>query len=545
MKRPASGSAGRSSQRYLRSLALELLGPKTRTLTEPLAAWAERRITLEGRRFSFEDHEYLRGLYDDTSPHLVLMKGTQVGGSVWGMLRSIHACLNGLNVIYFFPTWGGVTDFSKSRVGPLLADNPFLSRMMTDTDAVGLKRIGDAFLYLRGMKSPVGLKSVPADMIIFDELDEATPEAKTKARERLAHSNYRRVIELSNPSLPDFGIDEAFGRSDQRHWTVKCSRCNQWTALDKEFPKKLNQEVRIILPAGDGTFFRACRHCSAPLDLAAGEWVADYPDRPIHGYQIGQLISSRVDPGEILDEYRLTRFPDQFYRLKIGIPWVDVERRLDLNSVLQLCTDTPMLDRSEQHCLMGVDTGRALHVVILREDDTDDAFERYHLVHLGIYREFHQLDDLMGRFKVDRCVIDGMPETHATAEFARRHPGSVFMSFFSEGQHGFPKWDQHENRVSINRTDALDASRAAVRNKKLILPRRDPMVELFAKQMTADAKKLEEDEETGAQKYHYIKTGENHFSFALTYAWLATFDDTGFTAWRRFFRTEKQRLGRR
>ena len=93
MKRPATGSAGRSSQRFLRNLGLELTSPKTRSLIEPLAPWAERRIILEGRPFSFEGHEYLKGLYDDTSPHVVLMKGAQVGGSVWGMLRSIHACL--------------------------------------------------------------------------------------------------------------------------------------------------------------------------------------------------------------------------------------------------------------------------------------------------------------------------------------------------------------------------------------------------------------------------------------------------------------------
>ncbi len=38
--------------------------------------------------------------------------------------------------------------------------------------------------------------------------------------------------------------------------------------------------------------------------------------------------------------------------------------------------------------------------------------------------------------------------------------------------------------------------------------------------MTCDAKKIEEDEETGAQKYRYIKTGENHFSFAsLMHGW--------------------------
>ena len=99
--------------------------------------------------------------------------------------------------MYFFPTRTDVLEFSKSRVGPLLQDNRFLARMLRDTDTAGLKRIGSAYLYLRGMQSTVGMKSVPADMIVFDELDEATPEAKSLARERLAHSDYKRIIELS------------------------------------------------------------------------------------------------------------------------------------------------------------------------------------------------------------------------------------------------------------------------------------------------------------------------------------------------------------
>src|SRR5512134_3430013 len=97
---------------------------------------------------------------------------------------------------------------------------------MADVNAVGLKRVSEGFLYLRGMQSTVGLKSVPADMVVYDELDEATPEAKAMAKERLSRSACGLIIELSNPSLPDFGIDEAFQKSDQRHWMLKCSRCN-------------------------------------------------------------------------------------------------------------------------------------------------------------------------------------------------------------------------------------------------------------------------------------------------------------------------------
>ena len=39
--------------------------------------------------------------------------------------------------------------------------------------------------------------------------------------------------------------------------------------------------------------------------------------------------------------------------------------------------------------------------------------------------------------------------------------------------------------------------------------------------MAADAKILDEDPDTGAQKYRYIRTGPDHFSLAFTYAWMA------------------------
>lgn len=512
-------------QGYLRGRVSEIARAETRATSEPLAAWALRRIRLEGRPFSFEGHQYLRAIYDDTSLHVVITKAAQVGGTTFAILRSLHACLTGLNVIYFFPTRTDVLEFSKSRVSPLLADNEFLASQMRDTDTAGLKRIGEAHLYLRGMQSTVGMKSVPADMIVFDELDETEPQAKNLAKERLAHSDYKRIIELSNPSLPDYGIDESYQASDQRHWTLRCPGCGVWTSLEKEFPRKLGQEVRVILPREDGRFYRACPKCQAELDVDQGEWVADYPDRTVHGYRISQLFSSKVDPGEILKEYRTTRFPERFFNLKIGVPWADLERRLDVASVLALCTDVPMLEKSDGPCLMGVDTGKDLHVVVLQEDPRYE--DRNRLVHLAVCQDFAELDGLMEKFNVERCVIDGLPETHATRAFAKHHQGVVFMNFFNDNQRGSARWDHDSQVVVVNRTEALDASRAAVRDKKVLLPRCTPLVDLFARHMASDAKVLEEDEETGAKKYRYVRTGEDHFSLAFTYAWMMVSDGTG------------------
>jgi hypothetical protein len=516
----------------------ELATAATRASTEPLADWALKRIRLEGRPFRFEEHEYLRAIYDDTAQHMVLSKAAQIGGTTWAVLRSLHACLCGLNVAYLFPTRTDVLDFSKARIGPFIAENRFLRQAVSDTDTAGLKHVGAGYLYLRGMQSQVGLKSIPVDLLVFDELDEASPDAKALARERLAHSDYKRVIELSNPSLPDYGIDESYKVSDQRHWTLKCPACGKWTALDKEFPAKLGQEVKIIRPREDGTFYRACPKCEAELDLAAGEWVADFPERLIHGYRISQLFSAKVDPGEILREYRTTRFPERFYNLKIGIPWADRERRLDASFVLSLCDKEPMLEKSDEPCSMGIDTGKLLYVVVLQRHG-----ERQRLVHLTICHDFSELDALMERFKVDRCVIDGLPETHATRTFAARHGNCVFMNFFVEHQRGAAKWDRHARSVVGNRTEALDASRAAIRERQIVLPRQVPIVDEFARHMSADAKVLEEDEDTGIKRYHYIRTGENHFSLAFTYAWLAAMDWSGHRGLMEWYRRRAKDLG--
>jgi hypothetical protein len=506
-------TSNRGVRGYTHSRLNELASPEARASGMPLGTWSSERIRLDGKPFSFAGHEYLRGLYDDTSPHVVVIKAAQLGATTWAILRSLHACLSGLTVLYYFPTKTDVLDFSRSRVNPLIATNPFLSRAIRDTDTAGLKAIGDAYLYLRGMQSNVGMKSVPADMAVFDELDEATPDAKALARERLSHSDYRRMVELSNPSLPGYGIDEAFQESDQRSWMLKCPACSHWSALEAEFPQKLGeQDVRVIQMREDGTAYRACVRCRGELDPAKGEWVAEYPDRQIHGYRISQLISSKVDPSEILKEYRKAKHPERFYNLKIGVAWADAQNVLSASSVLALCGDQPIAEASEASCTMGVDTGRQLHVVVSRWDG-----ERRRVIYLGVQKEFSELDGLMERFQVSRCVIDALPETHATRAFAGRFPGRVWLNYFNDHQRGAYRWDEKEHVVSENRTETLDASRKVIRDGAVVLPRRSPVLDEFASHLTANAKRLEEDPETGSQVYRYIRTRADHFSLAFTY----------------------------
>ena len=52
------------------------------------------------------------------------------------------------------------------------------------------------------MTSRVGLKSVPIDFIIFDELDEAPQNAVDMAMERMGHSEYRRYSSSATQPYP-------------------------------------------------------------------------------------------------------------------------------------------------------------------------------------------------------------------------------------------------------------------------------------------------------------------------------------------------------
>ncbi len=153
--------------------------------------------------------------------------------------------------------------------------------------------------------------------------------------------------------------------------------------------------------------------------------------------------------------------------------------------------------------------------------------EKRRIVYLGVHHSFEELDELMRRFNVRLCVVDALPETHATRAFAQRHGGKIFMNFFVESQRGATRWDSRQHLVQENRTEALDASRKALRDGLVVLPRQSTIVEDFAAHCASDAKQLHEDEDTGAQSYRYVRTGPDHFSLAFTYDVIAWERDAG------------------
>jgi hypothetical protein len=375
------------------------------------------------------------------------------------------------------------------------------------------------------MRSRVSLKSVPVDFIVFDELDEAPQKAVDMAMQRMAHSEVKEWLKLSNPTLPDYGIDKAFQETDQRYWKLKCPSCGHYTCLEDTFPA-------CLVELSDGRVIRGCEKCKAELNPAIGGWVAKRSDiQDKRGYHYSQLMSQFVDMKELLTDFRTTQNLTDFYNLRIGIAWVEATHRISLEAVYALCDLYGMAEKGGGSSSMGIDQGKDLHVVIGRAE-TKRAGK---IVHVGIYKDWGKLETLMKDFNVYRCVIDGMPETDKARAFAKKFPGRVYLNFYSEHQKGSYRWNDADMTVTCNRTESLDASQKQILGigadaRTVILPRRSGLIEEFAIHLHNVAKRLEEDEETGSKRYVYVKLGPDHFRHAFNYECMArgTFANTLF-----------------
>ena len=170
------------------------------------AYWAElRKIKLQKGFWSFEKRPYLKEPMQSTVRRMCYMKATQGGFTELEVLKSLHGMIHRIyerGVLYLMPTTDDVRDFSKARFGPLISANPkTIGRYVQNTDTASLKRVHDAFLYLRGgtlsrhieadARESTKLRAISVDACKFDELDLMDMDAVGKAKGRMGDSELK------------------------------------------------------------------------------------------------------------------------------------------------------------------------------------------------------------------------------------------------------------------------------------------------------------------------------------------------------------------
>jgi len=496
------------------------------TLEEVSIAYRLQHMELkcEGEPFDLRRYPYLIAPYDDDSDDIVMRKGGQMGMTILCVLRTIMRCkyMYPRGVLYLMPTKDDVSDFSKGRFDRIMRENPKLAAMVSGTDAAHIKRIGNALVYFRGVKSRSQLKSIPVDGIVYDEYDEMDMSMVALADKRLDGSSFQHRFKISTPTIPEFGIDWDYLQSDQKVWKIKCQHCNHWTCMELSFPD-------CLLRLKDNNVIRCCVKCKKKIDPINGEWVATQPGKSSSGYWVSQLNSDRKSPKIILDDYENPRTViSEFYNHRLAMSYADLDDLLDDKALNACCRDDFREPQSTSETVMGADVGKNdIHYVIARKVSPSNlmTLDYAKLVDGDSGTAFEQLHDKIIRYNVKRCVIDEMAETRSVREFKDNHP-EVAGCWYNPSQRKEYDWNYHTQTVTVNRTESLDASHRAITRTEVTFPRPDEGWKGFCQQMKNLARQRITDDKTGQSKVVWVVRGvkNDHFRHAWNYLCISASD---------------------
>lgn len=495
------------------------------------ALWTETYMRNErGDPFTFRDHVYQIEPMTVFHRRVSLKKSRQVGGTLLFMFKLLWAMVVGkipVGAVTVFPNKDKLGDFVETRWDPLLMHNAhFLGRHMRSTDNKHNKKIHDAMLMFRGgrltqkiagvAEDSASLRSDPQDGAVLDEYDLIATKAMEIVRDGSLHSTIKFEWKLSNPTVPGYGIDAEFEAGDQRYWMSPCPACNEWWAIEYEFPQ-------IMRRRADGSAIVACLKCGGALDVNQGEWVARHPDRTKDhmSYQMGQLIRPQVGGTvtHLLDAYEHPPENDLagVMRFKFGRAYIDAALGLSTEDVLRSCTREPAWTRADFGTAIGVDVGpHFLHVVIGRRL----AADVYQVGAIMMVTGWGELKQVFQTFRCAVASIDNEPEVHAARQFqADMSRGcEVWLSDYIHTVRGYA-YDQITKVVKVSRNEVLDETHHVLTAAgKLRLPTANTIVEEFARQCANVVKVVEAKPGTGDPIVSYLKRSSSvpdHFRHAL------------------------------
>lgn len=487
-------------------------------------AWAHysKLLIRQGDSFSMKGTPYLADLVLPCRS-MCVKKGAQVRVTTTKFIEQIHACIYGRyrqNVMYMMPTVKQVEALAKVSFDPIIDSNPWLQKMFSINTAY-VKTINGRSLYFVGAqpqkvggsntKDSSNLRSVPCDIVLRDEIDLMDEDMVVLSKQRLRDSDLKLEANFASPTYPNYGIDSLYQRSNQSKWRIKCRSCKKTTCLVESFP---NSVIMV-----DGIWRRTCVHCKSEIFVQDGTWEMDFPDREEKGYWIEGLLSPKCDLQSDMERYHESEGTAraEFMRSVLGVATVEAEHQLAETDVIDRCgRDLIRMSCSTETC-MGVDIGDTLHFVIGIKTG-DDV---YQIILVGEAQNFNHLHDIAKRMNVHTAVLDSLPDIHASRDFQKSEPYSVFRCQYSEQMPGQPKFDGHTGLVKCNRNEWCDKVYDVFASRKIIIPSQCAEVKKYAGQMTGTAKTLVTNPDTGLQRPRWIKLADDHYYHATLYFLLA------------------------
>jgi hypothetical protein len=483
--------------------------------------WAMKVPEPKSGPLDFDRFPFQRELYDQEGamdPEVVVMKSTQVGISTY-LLRwaMYHADTRSQNALYVFPKRQQMYDFADARIRAAILASPYLRNRIPQSHVnnKGLKQIGAGYLYARGSESKDDLDAVDADVLCLDEYDTLRQENIPDAERRISGSRNGLIRRVGVPSIPGYGVDALYHKTDMRRWMVKCEGCNEAQAL--EYDQNVDEESATLV----------CHKCRKPLNAAKGEWVAEFPDRDVRGYHIPRLVVPNLDLRPIIEaHHKANPYEVTVHHNKdLALAYAPEEGRLSDEALAAASrADIPREAPGIPQCdlvTMGVDVAsvRALNVRVSAYRLPVNGLPVKRSLFIGEAQDFGQVAELMERYQVNMCCVDHEPEHRMARALAEQFPGRVYLAHFITSRSSTVFNPDPEMRTAgVKRTEILDATFDAIRQQRNLLPMDKPPG--YVKQMQALSRVVTESSD-GRVRGEYRSVAADDYAFAEAYDTLA------------------------
>lgn len=256
-------------------------------------------VTAEAGYYRCTKTPYLREVMDCMHPDnptnkVVFWSGTQLG-KTQGLFNIIfyYMANSPCGILFGFSNDGEKIKMVQSRLDPIIKANKFLSDTILSTNngrsgnTLHLKTFKGGFMTIASAQSPSQFRSMPARVVLLDEVDAYPEDAKGEgdipslAEKRTSTFGKRYKMYLSSTTTNKFSkIMSEYNNTDMRKFYVACPKCGHYQLIDWD-----RFEWKV-----DGTsveeVWMNCESCGYHIHdedkatmLPSGKWIPTNPNK--------------------------------------------------------------------------------------------------------------------------------------------------------------------------------------------------------------------------------------------------------------------------
>ena len=515
-----------------------------------IGGWVCKNTFLDGNLFSFKNHEFQKKIINDPSSRVNIRKCSQIGLSElisrYGL--GYMAVSTGKRVILTLPTSRFATKFTKDRIDPVIDESPVLKGLLSGkVDSTEMKTIGSCTLYIAGTKGQSSAISIPANLLILDEIDFSDQMVLTTYSSRLRHAEadehgFKGLIRrFSTPTVEGFGISKFFEASRQSYYFVRCAHCGYNHSPDffsdcvlpgfEDDLHTLNKQDLEYLGDNILNAYIKCPRCGknltqSLLDPSKREWVEKFPDKNEAGYQVYPWDVPHYNdiPSIFLQMKEYHRLAD-WYNFCLGMTFTDAENSFleeffDKNATLQFLSPDKC---STINTIAGLDVGKTSHLVVAKRMGGTLHVVYRELIKASIGNPLSvQVLQRVQQFGVSVLCLDAAPDISTPLELMAKLPiGRVFAVEYTRSKSmAAYEVDEDKSIIKAKRTLTLDNLLKMHNSGKIYYPNH-PCKEEFKEHFGNVKKVVDATENIGEMVYKYVKSGADHLCHAMNYLLIA------------------------